>query len=359
MRIETISGIPEKAATLMIPGKGVRQINWFLTRECAHRCGGCRVWAREINPMDDPEREGVLDNLRRISKRGAFMSIMVNDLTRDFELARRTVEDAAERGFFVAMVVEGSGVSEEKIEILKAAGLSYLNISIDAMHGNNHRGERLLNLLAYARSRGIVPVVNSMIERETIKDQESRARFLEFADRVLKNSLFFNPIVCSPALAPQIGDLSNASPERVPLQRDLQPVLNWLINKKNETGRIASGRIGLDEVLELGITDAGEIRLWKCADNFRSLLRPGRGHLTLDSDGYVGPCSERPHVVNLVNYQGTLTLSGLNEQFLPVIDQCPGCLYLCLMTEEGTVGFFNALKEVRSGLEIAKVLSIR
>jgi MoaA/NifB/PqqE/SkfB family radical SAM enzyme len=359
MRIETISGIPEKAATLMIPREGVRQINWFLTRECAHRCGGCRVWARELSPMDAWGREEVLHNLRAISKRGAFMSIMVNDLGRDFDLARGAVVDAADKGFFVAMVVEGSGVSEEKIGNLRRAGLSYLNISIDSMHGNAHQRERLLNLLVYARLIGIVPVVNTMIERETIGDEESRVRFLEFVSMVLRRGLFFNPIVCSPALAPQIGDLSNASPERVPFQRDLQPVIRWLINLKNKTGRIASGRFGLDEMLELGVTDDGELRRWRCASNFRNLLRPGRGHLTLDSDGFVGPCSERPHLVNLVNYPNTLTLSDLNEQFSPVISQCPGCLYLCLMTEEGTVGFFNALKEVRSGLEIAKVLNNR
>ncbi len=345
------------AETLLFPDGKVRQINWFLTHICSHQCGSCKVPDfKDVKPMNDADRLKALRKLRSISRPGALLSIIGGEPLMTPNLAKKAIAEATQEGFFVSLVTSGDNLTTKQIYELGEAGLKYLNISFDEIHGNydQENEKRIFSLLDYASQIGIVPVINTVIIRTT--DPEV---FNAFVERVIEAELFINPIVCSPAIAG--GRFAKASLNLVPTQEQLGRIIPGLIRKKMETGRVATGGRTLRALLNLGMDEEGNGHFWHCLPRFRQSFSPGRGHLTMDSDGFVGPCQEFSHEFDLPHFEGELSIKVFEESFAKTTatDRCPGCLFTCYMTEESVVGLTASMEERTSAMVMAQVLARR
>jgi MoaA/NifB/PqqE/SkfB family radical SAM enzyme len=109
-------------------------------------------------------------------------------------------------------------------------------------------------------------------------------------------------------------------------------------------------------LFDSGTLSTGETQLWHCSPYFRGQSdQTGRGYLTLDSDGHVGPCQEFPHLVNILEIpENEISLQLLDEHFANVTKQCSGCLYNCYSMEEKLQGV-TTIAEATTFIKLSNV----
>lgn len=342
-----------KATFFPEPDK-LRFINWYLLHGCNLSCNFCKVPRHPADIMNREQKQEALGKLRQLSTPGIPLSILGGEPTAKPILLTEAVKDAADAGFFVCLVSNGWKLSSQLIEQLGDAGLKYLGLSIDYGHGDNYGNyEKKFKLLKIANEKGIVPVVNTVLTKQT-----DTKNFRQLIDSALKAGLFVNPIVCSPEVPD--GSFSNASIDSLPTYEQLRALISWLAWQKLKTGRVTSSFNYLKTLFDLyDVSDEG-INLWHCSPNFRqSNIDQGRGFLTLDSDGYIGPCQEYPRAVQLLDIPiNKLSLKAIDTRFSQITQKCPGCLYNCFYMEENIKGL-TAVSQFQEGIQIGKVLSKR
>lgn len=304
--------------------------------------------------MKPDERKEALRRLRTLSSSQAMISIIGGEPTLRPDFLVDAIKDAADAGFFVSAVSNGWGLTDDLIARLSDAGLSYLAVSVDSDRTSPKRNlERAIERLGAAKQYGIVPVVNSVITSET-----DIADFKAFAGTIIDNGIFISPLTCSPKVPG--GAFSNASRDAVPSRRQLRELVPWLAMKKITTGRVASSFGYLWTLYNLHPGQDGNTESWHCSPNFRSpSKRDGRGYLSLDSDGFIGPCQEFPRRINLLDIPPEqLSLQFLDPIFTETTEQCPGCIYNCYINEEEVHGA-KALTEVTTGYQAITLFSNR
>ena len=278
------------------------------------------------------------------------LSIFGGEPTIEPRLLLDAVKDGADAGFFVSLVSNLYDLTPKLIDGLGTAGLKYLGISLDSNHHSDENTiSRGFSLLDYAKSKGIVPVVNTVITSET--DTQT---FKQFTNNVLNRGFFISAVPCSPQVP--MGEFSNASFSDSPTASQIKELVPWLAWKKFMTGRVTVSFTYLQWLYEYG--KSNNPQFWHCSPNFRNTsFGPGKGYLTLDSDGYIGPCQEFPHVVNLLNIPSqNLSLKALNLPFSEVTQKCPGCLYHCFYMEEKQKGLAT-VPELGNGIQVSNVIN--
>jgi MoaA/NifB/PqqE/SkfB family radical SAM enzyme len=342
-----------KASISPEPDK-LRFINWYLSHGCNLSCDFCRVPRHPTTIMNFGERQEALGKLQQVSSPGALLSIFGGEPTANPALLTEAVRDAADAGYFVCLATNGWKLSPDLVEELGNAGLKYLSLSVDHEHGRDQKHiEESFQLLTIAREHGIVPVVNSVLTKQT-----GVKKFEQFIDTVLQAGLFVNPIACSPEVPD--GTFSNASIDSVPTPEQLKEFIPWLAWQKLKTGRVTSTFNYLKILFDISEQSDEGANLWHCSPYFRQRDRTlGRGFLTLDSDGYIGPCQEYPRVINLLDVPSAqLTLHAIDSQLSEVTQKCPGCLYNCYFMEQETSGF-TTIAEVQKGIQVGNILRRR
>lgn len=337
------------------PGQ-LRYINWYLQHGCDLNCFYCKVPKQRIKVMNRPQRKEALDKLRQLSVDNLMLSIIGGETTLNPDLLVEAIQDATEAGFFVSAVTNGWGLTPDLLEEMAKAGLRYLAFSVDCDEGLDKTPnlEKALGLLSYARKKGIVPVVNAVITNRT-----NGSMFRLFASMIIEKGFLINPLACSPEVLD--GAFSSAAPDTVPTTKQLREIILWLAWKKLVTGRIATGFGYLWTLFHSGVSEDGMLKLWHCAPHFRGRKDSGggRGYLTLDSDGFMGPCQEFPRLVNLLDIpQERLSLESLEKLFTPTTSRCPGCLYNCYVNEEEVKGL-KAVAEFSTCIQLLCVLGDR
>jgi len=338
-----------KTAVTPEPDK-LRFVNWYLTHGCNLSCDFCKVPHQSVKIMDTNQRQEVLGKLKQISSPGIPLSIFGGEPTINPNHLIESVRDATNAGFFVCLVSNGWRLSPELIDQLANVGLRHLALSIDSTHDNNqeHNAQKLI-LLDIAKDKGIVPVVNTIMTKQT--DLEL---LKQFVGDVLHRGLFVNPLVVSPEIPG--GAFSSAPIDTIPNHDQLREFIPWLAWQKVKTGRVTPSFGYLKQLYDLPDNISGNQKLWHCAPHLRSNPRvSGRGYLTLDSNGYVGPCQEFPRIVNLLNVPSDqLSLNALDSQLSAATYSCPGCLFNCYFMEEDMKGP-SLVAEIPKGIQMGNI----
>ncbi|MCJ7740698.1 radical SAM protein [Candidatus Microgenomates bacterium] len=330
------------------PGK-LRYVNWYLQHGCDLSCEYCATTQHPTRVMSSDQRKQVLASLKRLSVEHPMLGIIGGEPLLDEKLLVGAVEDATNAGFIVQVVTNGNRLNNESITRLGQAGLRYLSVSVDS--GNNDKGDLSLALanLAMAKGQGIVAVINSVISRQT--DPED---FKRLTRRVIGQGFFLSPVVCSPER--DGGSFSGADIDDIPSPKQIKEIVPWLAWQKLKTGRITASFGTLNTLFALASnTTGGQTALWHCSPHFRGIEGGRRGTVTLDSDGFIGPCQEFPRQKNILSMTSGITVELLDPTFTDVTRKCPGCLYACYMTEEQMKGL-NAIAEVPRGLQMSAIL---
>jgi MoaA/NifB/PqqE/SkfB family radical SAM enzyme len=343
-----------KAALVPEPGR-LRFVNWYLHHECNLNCGYCRCPRHPTTIMSTEQRGQALVRLRQLASREAILSIIGGEPTLRPELLLEAVSNASELGFSVSMVSNGYQLNSALLEQLSHAGLGYLAVSVDCNTGALKRDlDGALAHLAVAKRLGIVPVINTTVTRAV-----DYSTFRLFVRTVVGEGYFVHPLVCSPKVPG--GAFSNSPEHWVPTNRLLRQIVPWLWWQKLTTGRITAAFPYLSRLPGLGAFEGGDVRLWHCSPHFRARAGGnGRGYLTLDSDGYVGPCQEYPRLANLLHIPPEeLSLQSLDERFSQTTRRCPGCLHSCYVSEEGYRASVVVVAELPTYISVMSAMSRR
>lgn len=329
-------------------GRKLRFINWYLHHSCNLRCHYCKVIDQKSPIMDSKVRADALRSLREISARGAIVSILGGEPTLSMGLLLEAVAEARKNCFHVNLVTNGYGLSEDTILELKDAGLDYLAVSVDCHKASEKTElERFVSMLQFARSQGIVPVVNTVITSDT-----SEKEFRSHCNYIISRGIFISPLVCSPEVPG--GAFSKSEVRYVPDRSRLRKMVGWLLWKKLSCGMITSNFGYLLALLQKG-RKSGQVNLWHCSPEMRVTSGSGRGFVTMDSDGFLGPCQEFPRVAH-VGRLSAETLPALASAFDEATRKCPGCLHNCYIMEENLRGI-GALAESFTVLRMAKIMA--
>jgi len=325
----------------LLPGEKLRFVNWYLLHGCDLSCSYCKVPKQKIRVMDRNTRKEALKRISTLCARKTLISIIGGEPTLRPDLLVGAVQDAVEEGFLVNIVTDGWGLTPDLIKRLGTAGLHHLAISVDC-HESAEKANlvRALKLHAVTKQEGILPVINTVITRDT-----DIATFKRFSNTIMRKGVFLSPLVCSPEVPK--GVFSSALPMSVPATEQLRKIVPWLIWKKLTTGLVTASFGYLLILLRSGNSGNGKTHLWHCSPTFRSKRhRHGRGYITLDSDGFIGPCQEFPRLVNIFDIPlSEVTLTRLDEKFTGTTKKCPGCLHNCYVMEE-EVGGLKTLAEI-------------
>lgn len=314
------------------PTEKLRYINWYIQHGCDLDCFYCKVPKQKVGIMTPDERVEALTKIRPLFDKKPMISIIGGEPTLRPEFLIENVQAAHNAGFLVNLVSNGWGLTPDLINRLAEAGLQYLAISVDCDAGAEKSNlAKALELHKTTREQGIIPVINTVITRNTKPDD-----FKNFTHQVITAGSFISPLVCSPEV-PE-GVFSSAARDAVPTQAQLREIVPWLAWQKIKTGRVTVTFSYLWTLFNMGTTQEST-KLWHCSPHFRTKDTPGRGYLTLDSDGWIGPCQEFPRQVNLLEVPAEqLSLQLLDQEFSEVSQNCPGCLYNCYIVEESLHG---------------------
>lgn len=247
------------------------------------------------------------------------------------------------------MVTNGAGLTHDLLDQLSMRGLRSVAISIDADNVTARRDlGRALALLLAARQRGIIPVVNTIVSAQT-NTRELR----HFVRQALDAGVFVAPLVCSPRVPN--GQFSAADSHLLPSQSQLRRLVWWLIWRKVMTGRVTTTFGALWRLRTVGRRDSRPDRnLWHCRENYASDgTSRGRGIISIDSDGSLGPCQEYPNLWSPSSPLPT-ELSVLDGVFASTIRSCPGCTFVCYMNEKSLDGII-ALAEIPTALAWSRI----
>ncbi|GEM_PF-3206536 len=334
----------------LLPGEKLRFVNWYLLHGCDLACSYCKVPKQKIQVMGRNTRKEVLRRISALCARKTLISIIGGEPTLRPDLLVEAVQDAVAEEFLVNIVTDGWGLTPDLIKRLGRAGLHHLAISVDC-HEKAEKSNlrRAIELHAVTKQEGILPVINTVITRDT-----DIAAFKHFSKSIIKEGIFLSPLACSPEVPN--GVFSSALTTSVPVMQQLQKIVRWLIWKKMTTGLVTASFGYLLVLLRSGNSDHGKVRLWHCSPKFRSKKqRHGRGYITVDSDGFIGPCQEFPRSVNVLDIPlDDISLDLLDAKFSGITQQCPGCLHNCYVMEE-EVGGLKALAEIPMLIQMVNV----
>ncbi len=337
----------------ILPSEEIRFVNWYLQHGCDLDCYYCKVPKQRVGTMNREDRRTTLRKVRQLCSKEPIISILGGEPTLRPDFLIEAVEDANNAGFLVNMVSNGWGLTPDLIRRLGDAGLHYLGISVDcdedAVKSNL---DKALFLHSITKEQGILPVINSVITRNT-----DSKKFRQFATKIMDAGYFISPLACSPEVPG--GAFSSASKDSVPTLEQLREIVPWLAWKKLTTGLVTPNFSYLWTLYQSGASNE-EVKLWHCSPHFRSGLgSQGRGYITLDSDGSAGSCQEFPRIVNFRDIpEDQLSLQVLDKRFAEVTQKCPGCLHNCYIMEENLSGP-KLIAETPTLVQLAHVKSLR
>lgn len=155
---------------------------WEITRACALRCVHCRAEAipnRNPNELNWEQGTRMIDDLRRFNEKAPPLIVFTGgDPTLHPDLLKY-IKYADEAGIRVAVTPSATpNLTREKIQEMRAAGLTRMAISIDGSTAEIHDGfrkqpgsfEHTIKCLKWAIEEGLTIQVNTTISRWNIND---------------------------------------------------------------------------------------------------------------------------------------------------------------------------------------------
>lgn len=333
----------------------LRFINYFIEHGCNLRCLYCNVVNQTVPIMSDSDRWESFKRLRKVSGNNTILSIVGGEPTRQPEFLVRVISDAVRAGFYVNITTNGFGLSRSLIEELsriRGSHQQYLRqiaLSVDC-EGPKSNLTKALGTLEIVKEQSILPVANTVIGNQT-----SIIEFKKHADEFINHRFFVVPQIISPEVAG--GAFSAASLDEIPTKQQIRELMPYLIWKKLTTGQIAASFGYLWAVTKLLWSEDGRPDIWHCLPNFRDFHKRGRGHIAMDSDGFIGPCQEFPRQLDLLRIDPEeLSIAFLDRQFRTVTQKCSGCFHNCYINEDELRGPRSAAGELSTALAMAKVV---
>jgi MoaA/NifB/PqqE/SkfB family radical SAM enzyme len=178
---------------------------WEMTRACALACVHCRAEAmphRHPDELTTEEAQRLMDAVASFGPRPPLFVLTGGDPLRRRDAAA-LVGDGVGRGRTVAVSPSGTaGVTRDRLEELRDAGLARLAVSLDGSTAAAHdafrrvRGSHryTMRILGDARGLGLPLQINTTVSRETVDDLPAIAETVARAGAVLWALFFLIPV---------------------------------------------------------------------------------------------------------------------------------------------------------------------
>lgn len=164
------------------------QVVWDVTYACNLKCQHCYASAGRVaaDELSTEEALGVVDKL-------AAMGIPILALSGGEPLVRKDIfqitRRAADRGMYVSIATNGTLISETKAKEMKAAGVEYLQISLDGADAETHDNFRGIGGSFERTVQGIKNAVAqdffvNIATTVTKKNLDQIPAIIDFADRL-------------------------------------------------------------------------------------------------------------------------------------------------------------------------------
>jgi MoaA/NifB/PqqE/SkfB family radical SAM enzyme len=300
----------------------------FVTRKCNLACPYCRSIKQDFKDIDTEAWKRVTGRLHEFGCRMFTLTGGEPMVRKDiFEIIRHIAVTQKD----VCWMISNFGlVNREVIDRLQDSGLQFLTCSIDSFGGKGVKSHiEVLDLLEYAKSRGIISSTLTVITRHNIKEVPV------ILDEVIRRGLIFDM-----GLFQNIGGLfSPHSQDLKPVDMDeLEKLRQLLRNRKLFKGRVSPSWGYLNANLKMYVENS-----WKCSvDRDRFLV--------VNNDGTLMACQEYGTGID------TLSIKSLED---PVwrkarkdcVEQCMGCFYGCYYQKEN-VGIVDILLDAWAMLRV-------
>lgn len=291
----------EKARLLtqqILPDRGLfGQI--FFTTKCNLRCDYCKVTERTTKDIPLEEWKKIITGMGRFGT--TYISITGGEST-----VRKDLEDLIsfmkQRHIFSRLNSNGTLLSPARIDSLAEAGLCSLGISLDSLGDGTkikNNSERVLELLGYAKEKGIIA------EARAVLNPSDPVKTLDLAKEVTDRGIFF-----AFGLLQAVGGLFSK-----PFRHS--PVVEGMAQNKNG--------VWLPSHLFQETDYTGN---WKCD--------PAKDYwLTVNNDGTLMACQEWGSDIPVLGIKN-LKDSRWRKYKFEAVSQCPGCYYDCYYQQESS-----------------------
>lgn len=270
-------------------GRGLRDLRISVTDRCNLRCRYCmpkEIFGNSYKFLHDAELL-TFDEITRISKCLVELGIEKIRITGGEPLIRRNIENLvlqiSKTGVTdIALTTNGLLLTPQKANALKAAGLTRVTLSLDALEaeefdritGTGNGPERVLEAIETAKSSGLGPVKINMVVQRGVNEKSilPMAKYFRGTTHILRFIEYMD-----------VGTSNGWSPEDVVPAAEILNLINneWPLEPlpRNYTGEVAKRYRYRDGSGEIGF--------------IASVTQPfcgGCSRLRLTSDGYLHTC---------------------------------------------------------------------
>jgi MoaA/NifB/PqqE/SkfB family radical SAM enzyme len=294
----------------------------LLTSRCNLACPYCSVTHHATREMSFAEWIPVVE---RLSGWGvAHFNLLGGEPLVRQDLVVDLTQYISSVGGGVTLTTNGILLREDMIDSLAQAGLFMLIVSGDTLNGSEPKGnfERSTELLSYARSRGIVPVLHSVITSSNVKSVYQLARLT-----VSKDILFS----CSVYQAVG-GSQSCPNPDLVPEVDSVVQAFRQIAKLKRETGMVRTTFAYMENY------ERYHAGTWHCDINDTKWL-------AVQSDGRLMICAEWELDQSVLKTDWVPSNAWKTAKSSKVQD-CPGCYYECYYSQQEVFGPRGLINEV-------------
>lgn len=285
----------------------------FITRSCNINCAYCNVPKQSRDEMSVSEWTKVLDRLQ--AWRLAGVNILGGEPLLRKDLVYDLVERATARRLLTTLTTNGILLNQQTIDKFAELGLFSLQISVDSLQRGPKYHPEAIDLLEYAKDRGIIPVICTVATARNVRELPSMARTLASHD-----------IMFSCGLYQSIGrNFSVRRPELIPSHDDTSKSFSALLDIKRRHRRIRNSDFSLRHYQNLDLQSS-----WHCNSQHDAWV-------CVDCDGSLMVCQENPTELKLLDIE-TLSSPKWRETKAKQAASCSGCSYLGYIDEQEVRG---------------------
>ncbi len=287
-------------------------LQWHITHRCNLRCRHC--YQHDYTAFFDDRKimQNILSQFEELLNTYHYrghINITGGEPTLHKDLWW-LLKECAERNISTALLTNGTTLTVQDAERLKAFGITYAQISLDGCEKIHEaiRGKdsfhRAVNGITALKSQGIYTDVSFTVQRENIKELKPLSKLCY---QMGVDKLWFDRVVI-----PKDEDKQHLSLDRETYRKFCQSA-----SKLNRKGKVSCARA---------------LQFLPCKNKHIYHCTAGKTLLTLLADGTVMPCRRLPLIAGNVKkndllsiYQNSPLLQQLRNTTLP--SECSNCLY--------------------------------
>jgi len=289
------------------PGSGPRFASLFITRSCDCICPYCKSIRQPFTDISHEQWYAVIDRLHAWGVR--LFSITGGEPLMRSDLADIVAYITQKKKSVCWIISNFKSMEKPAIDTLQAAGLQFLTSSLDALDGSSVKseGERVLNLLDYAKTRGIIPSALTVVTQDNLHSVPDTAQ------EVTRRGIIFDM-----GLYQHVGGAFSPSDTALKplLMTDVEQLRKMLRKLKIKTGLVAPSWSYLSEPVHRYDTSS-----WKCTSERDTFL-------VINNDGTLMTCQEYPENIPVCSIDN-LNDSRWRTAKQKTVASCKGCFYGC------------------------------